>query len=280
MRGLTKRWTPSSKDEFPTSKHMRGGEMRTRRANPDHLQRFPWLAISRHDKFWGAWCANCALMGATEAGGRSGTANQKLGNLVTRPLRDFSDLTGKNGALSVHNASLYHRDSTAAVAALLRTAANSEEQVSSVLATASRKELERNRAALASIIDTIKFAAIQNMPLRGHRDDGRIDPSGEYPVENDGNFRMLLRFRLQSGDKALEEHMRSAAGNALYTSKGVQNELLQDILQLVTAALSQKISASPLWALIADETTDRAHREQLVIVARYIDCSEQKHQIR
>ena len=93
---------------------------------------------------------------------------------------------------------------------------------------------------------------------------------------------MLLRFRLQSGDKALEEHLKSAAGNALYTftSKAVQNELLQDILELLTTLLSQKIQASPLWALIADETTDRANRKQLVIVARYIDCSENKHKVR
>ena len=57
-----------------------------------------------------------------------------------------------------------------------------------------RDEVLRNRQALAYIVETIKLAAKQNIPLRGHRDDGRIEvnkPDTNYPEENDGNLRSL-----------------------------------------------------------------------------------------
>lgn len=277
-KALTNRWAPEEKGEFPVSHHIRGGERRSRRANPDHLKRFPWLAISRHEEHWGAWCANCALMGQTEAGGRN-ASNQKLGNLVTRPLRDFSDLTGNKGALSVHQEAKYHQSATAAVSDYLQRL-ESNQEVTTVLLSAKKREIERTRAGLASIVDTIKLAAIQNIPLRGHRDDGRIDPSGEIPSNNDGNFRTLLRLRLQSGDSALQEHLRAAPSTALYTSKTAQNEILRDMLEIITQKIASKVEASPLWALLADETTDRANREQLTVVVRYLDTTAGKCAVR
>jgi hypothetical protein len=133
---------------------------------------------------------------------------------------------------------------------------------------------KQNRNALASVVETIKFAAIQNIAFRGHRDDGRIEPDGAYPTENDGNFRMLLRFRVNSGDKVLQKHLREGKGNASYTSKTTQNELLQISTNMIRDIILQRVSASPSWVFMADETTDRANREQLVMVLRYVD----KHQ--
>lgn len=275
---LQQRWVPTTKSEFPTSQHQRGGQVRTRRANNTHLSTFSWLAISNHPEHWGAWCVSCVLFATGEAGGRSGATNQRLGNLVARPLRDFSNLTGTDGALSKHNRNEYHLRSSSAAAYLLQTA--EKDSVSALLTSANARQVQRTRAALCSIVDTVKFAALQNIPLRGHRDDGRIDPSGELPPSNDGNFRMLLRFRVQSGDKELQEHLKLASSTALYTSKTVQNELLDHLLRMLQDALSAKISASPLWAVMADETTDRAHREQLVIAVRYLDVQEGKHVLR
>ncbi|XP_037086739.1 uncharacterized protein LOC119107408 [Pollicipes pollicipes] len=44
--------------------------------------------------------------------------------------------------------------------------------------------------------------------------------------------------------------------------------------------MSAKVAASPLWAIIADETTVRAHREQLVIAVRYLDQKDGKDVLR
>ena len=270
LMGLRDRWKPVRKEDFPESFHVRGGVRRRRVIKSHHIEQYPWLAVSHHAEHWGAWCAYCVLLGVSKTGGGHSGTGQTMGKLVTRPLRDFSDLTGKNGSLDKHHQSNYHIMNAARAEEFLARVNCPEEDVTMKLDAAKQKEVSRNRAVLSSIVETVKFAAIQNIPLCGHRDDGRIDHSGTYPANNDGNFRMLLRFRIQSGDTTLQNHLASASSRALYTSKTVQNELLQDMLTLLKKNLSNQINASPFWTIMADETTDRANREQLAIVVRYV----------
>ena len=245
--------------------------MRPRRLNGDHLKRFKWLAVSRLGDRSGVWCSTCVLFGGGEGGGRGGSRNQPLGKLVLRPLVDFSDLTGKNGALTIHENTEYHRTSAVRATEFAARRHRPQLDVAVQVETASKREVERNRAIISSIVETVRLAAMQNIPFRGHRDDGRIDPSGQYPDTNDGNFRMLLRFRIRSGDTALQKHLMEAAGNALYTSKQTQNAILQDMATLIKKDIAQRVSRSKIWALMADETTDRSNREQLAVVVRYVD---------
>ncbi|XP_043222796.1 52 kDa repressor of the inhibitor of the protein kinase-like [Amphibalanus amphitrite] len=149
-----------------------------------------------------------------------------------------------------------------------------KKSIDAVMDTASEREVRRNRAVLTSIIETLKFAVTQNISLRGHRDDGRIDGSGTQPAENDGNFKGLLRFRLQSGDEVLKRHLQDGSGNALYTSKTVQNELLDVLRTLVQERVTNKVQKAQVWALMADDTTDISNREQMAVVARYVDENE------
>ena len=271
MTALTDRWCPSGKEEYPVSYHKKQGVTRPRRLNGDHLKRYSWLAVSRLGDRSGAWCSTCVLFGGGESGGRGGSRNKPLGKLVLRPLVDFSDLTGKCGALSIHENTEYHRTSAARAAEFVARRHRPQLDVAVQAQTAGQREVERNRAIVSAIVETIKLAAMQNIAIRGHRDDGRIDPSGEYPETNDGNFRMLLRFRIQSGDTALQKHLAKAAGNALYTSKQIQNTILQDMASLIKQDIAQRVSHSKIWALMADETTDCSNREQMALVIRYVD---------
>ena len=66
-----------------------------------------------------------------------------------------------------------------------------------------KAEVLRNRTVLESIVDILKFCTIQDIPMRGHRDSIRIDPSGTYPSPYDKKIRMLARFRIKSGDHLL-----------------------------------------------------------------------------
>jgi hypothetical protein len=128
---------------------------------------------------------------------------QKMGKLVTRPLTDFSDLTGKNGALDIHEGSGFHTSNASRAIEFMRRAHDATTHVDSQVNSHKKQQVLQNRIALASVVETIKFAAIQNIAFR--RDDARIEPDGAYPTENDGNFRMLLRFRVNSGDKVLQK---------------------------------------------------------------------------
>ena len=59
------------------------------------------------------------------------------------------------------------------------------------------KQIKENRLRLRPIVESIIFLGRQNVPFRGHRDDGLLQSTS--PV-NEGNFRELLRFRIKSGD--------------------------------------------------------------------------------
>ena len=42
-----------------------------------------------------------------------------------------------------------------------------------------------------------------------------------------GNFLSLLKFRVDAGNKILEEHLLTAGRNAMYTSKDIQNDFIK-----------------------------------------------------
>ena len=81
-----------------------------------------------------------------------------------------------------------------------------------------------NRSKLSSIVKTVIFCGQQNTSLRGHRDDSRYVTESESSL---GNFQALLQFRIDAGDKVLEEHFKITGKNCTYRSKTTQNELIE-----------------------------------------------------
>ena len=55
------------------------------------------------------------------------------------------------------------------------------------------------------------------LALHGHRDDNN---------SNKGIFQTLIKFRQESGDTVLKTYLETCGKNATYTSKTVQNELI------------------------------------------------------
>ena len=107
------------------------------------------------------------------------------------------------------------------------------------------------------------------MDDKGHRDD---TPSIiEDPLANHGNFLALLEFRVQVGDRVLKEHLETAARNALYTSKTVQNEMITICGDIIRLRLIKMVQKAGFFSVIADEATDIANDEQLSICVRFVD---------
>ena len=75
----------------------------------------------------------------------------------------------------------------------------------------------------------------------------------ENPAANHGNFLALLQFRVQAGDQVLKEHLRTAAGNALYTSKTIQNEMIVVCGDIIRNKLLEKIRKAGFFSVIANE---------------------------
>ena len=90
------------------------------------------------------------------------------------------------------------------------------------------------------------------MPLRAHRDDSQY-----YGCkDNTGNFQKLLEFRVDAGDKVLEEHFKKCHKNATYRSKTIQNELISCCGNYICGYIVDDIKSFGFFTVIADEATD------------------------
>lgn len=133
------------------------------------------------------------------------------------------------------------------------------------------RQVQENRKRLIPIIDSILFLGRQNIPLRGHRDDGDLLQQKETDgsVANEGNFRELLRYRINAGDHELKIQMETARARATYISKTTQNQLIDCIGSNIQAKILGKVRDAEFYAVMFDETTDGSHTSQMSLVARY-----------
>lgn len=131
------------------------------------------------------------------------------------------------------------------------------------------KKIKDNREVLHSIAQCVLFCGRQSIPLRGHRDD-ETATSG-----NRGNFYELLQFRVDSGDIKLANHLKTAAKNARYSSKTVQNELINIIGEGIREKILEEIRQAKFFSILSDEVTDSANVEQVTMTIRFVDASSE-----
>ena len=129
------------------------------------------------------------------------------------------------------------------------------------------QRIQQNRVILGSIIDTVLLCGQQGIPLRGHQDD--YTSVSYHPDQNHGNFIELLNFRVRAGDHALKQHLSTAARNATYTSKTIQNEIINLCGRMIQKSILSAVQSSPFYSVIADEASDAANDEQLAISLRF-----------
>jgi len=90
------------------------------------------------------------------------------------------------------------------------------------------------------------------------------------PVENDGNFRALLRYALDNGDQVLANHLNTAGVNSTYLSYRIQNEIIDAAGKQIMTNIVQHVNKSRYFSVIADESTDVSGIEQFSICARFV----------
>lgn len=268
---LTERWLPPPRFDMPyTVRRVRGSEER-RYLRRDHLERCPYLGFSPSRQ--GVYCVPCAMFGpACITAGRS---NQALGRLVTEPLTRFDKLFGKDGYLTTHETLDYHKTALIRSEEFRLRMATGGRTVAEDVDRASSEQAAENRRRLAPIVNTILFCGRQNIALRGHRDDGSLlqDDGGQDEtsiVRNEGNFRALLKFRIDAGDNALKEHLESAASSATYISKTTQNELIKAAGTVIKSKIVRRVAAAKFFTILADETTDASRSEIMSLCVRYV----------
>lgn len=68
----------------------------------------------------------------------------------------------------------------------------------------------------------------------------------------------------------LANHLINAPRNALYTSKTIQNSLIEVIRQCILQDIIFEVKQAQYYTIIADEVTDLSNKEQLSLALRYV----------
>lgn len=254
---LTMSYEPPRNYEYPEHKE---GEQK-RKFRSDWLKEYSWLVYSQQQN--GAYCLPCILFSGPDSGGKHSVA---LGSLVARPLCKYKK------ALEIfrnHSATDYHKMTVLRSTHFKDTYENPEKAVNILIETDKLKMIKSNRERLIPIVKTIILCGRENIPLRGHRDDGAFsDEIGQ------GKFRALLKFRIDSGDSSLRKHLETAPKNATYLSKTTQNQLIHCCHSVIMKKVLDKVKEAKYYAVLADETTDASGTEQLSVCIRYLDIKK------
>ena len=258
-------WKPPHNFIWPTSTHREKGQEKIRRLTSHSMNKHPWLAYSTSKA--GLFCRFCVLFAKNSVG----TSGVSAGTLVSKPLTRYVKLTDQKGTgiLDVHSSRKYHENAVQDAANFANAMNDRQKDIGLQLDRQAARVEEETRKNLKPIIKLITVCGKQNIPLRGHRDSGRV---GVEHTDNEGNFRALLRYRAEV-DQDLREHLESAPNNALYVSPRIQNEIIDCIGSLMEAKVVNSVrqsTAGQCFSILADETTDISCREQLSIFVRHV----------
>ena len=252
---LTDHFVPGSDYAFP----FKIFSCRHRSFQASWLKKYNGLVYSI--KYDGAYCKYCVLFAVNQ------DCRIQYGILVNQPLNNWQKATIK---LNYHfHDTKYHALSVEIASNFIDTTSGRSQPISNQLKSSRIQEAKENNMILCSIVDCIITCAKQGIPLRGHRDDSK--DVADNPESNHGNFLELLWFRARGGDVTLKRHLESAAKNALYTSKTIQNELIGICGDMIQKCILDDIRQAKFYSVIADEATDCANDEQLAICIRYVD---------
>ena len=250
---VSNHFKPSIDFAFPKSSNGRTFQYRW-------LMQFPWLVYSKQEN--GGFCLPCVLFAS------SGYRGSDPGVLVNRPLTVF---TKALEILRKHTEKGYHKQAVVGCEEFMQVMRHKQPDIRSRLSQTLKDRVASNRRKLSSIFKTVVFCGQQNIPLRGHHDNATDVERDLLQMENHGNFRALLDFRVDAGDTILGEHLATAPRNATYTSSVIQNQVIDVVADQVRQKIITKVQAAKWFTVIADEVTDVSNKEQLSLVVRYVD---------
>ena len=173
-------------------------------------------------KMEGVVCVPCVLFSSVEVETGRGKITPP-GNFVTKPFKKFEKISER---LKHHLQNKNQRWSQERSDTFLRVTLIPGSSVVNQLDDIHKQQVLENRQRLVPLLKTIILCGRLGVALRGHRDDGVLDPQLALRGQ-EGNFRALLAFRVESGDEILRTHLSTASKKATYISKETQKELIQ-----------------------------------------------------
>ncbi|KAJ8885506.1 hypothetical protein PR048_011704 [Dryococelus australis] len=184
---------------------------------------------------------------------------------------DWRDAKWKNALeyFRKHENLSYHKTTTIKFSDFLSVMSGEKQSVELIVDSARASQIQENREKIVPIVETAILLARQGITLRGHRDNGPFDVEQE-PEENEGNFKAILRAKISAGDVDLKKRFDTCSSNASYTSRRMQNEILNACRKIIVNKIATEVNAAMGFALLGDETADISNTEQLAVCVRYV----------
>jgi len=118
---------------------------------------------------------------------KGGIGDQALGVLCTVQFNSWKNAIEK---FSLHEMKEYHKNCIITVQTL-RHNVSSNTSINLLLDQSLKYQISFNRKLIIPVIETIILCRRQGLAMRGHNDSGPL--ALNFPIENDGNFRSILR---------------------------------------------------------------------------------------
>ena len=213
------------------------------------FERWSWLHYDEASDM-----AFCFLCRKAETEGKLKAANKDL-SFISKGFSNWKDATE---AFRIHEKSKCHQDANQVMVILPVTTHDIGECCSTVHA----QQKSENRAMLLKILQNIRFLSRQGIAFRGHND-------------LESNFIQLLNLRA-CDDPKLVDWLKKKSDK--YTSPDIQNEVLQIMALEILRDIATNLQNASFFTIMADEATDSANKEELVLCFRWVDDSLEVHE--
>ena len=223
---------------------------RYRSFNPIWLHHYHWLEYSI--KNTAAFCFVCYLFKNKKGKGK-GTETFTIGGWRNWN-REDALVKHVGGVDSIHNAAQERYN--------LYMTPNAK--IDNVMETVTSEELRLYKIRLTYSIRCLKFLLHQGLAFRGH------DETEES--SNRGNFLELLKWLASNNEEVDKYVLKNAPGNCTLTCPDIQKQIIQCCAIETRNKIIEELGDDH-FAILADESSDVSHKEQLAVCLRFIDKS-------
>jgi hypothetical protein len=126
----------------------------------------------------------------------------------------------------------------------------------------SDEDLHLYKDRLTYSLRCLKFLLHQGLAFRGH-DESEFS-------SNRGNFIELLKFLAANSEEVNKYVLENAPSNCTLTSPEIQHQIIHCCAIETRKKIIEDLGSEP-YAILADESSDISHKEQLALCLRYVD---------